>query len=145
MKKSIFAVVALALVASLFVPMMVRGQQRSGPVLEAVRLGFVTSTLGNWLIPSPYLSSTHLSTVTTATPKTSVGVLGCVIIGVAGAAASTVTIYNGDSAVAGNILTIVDGATVGQKCYGIIFNHGGGFHIVVASGGAVPDVTVTWR
>ena len=114
-----------------------------------VQLFRIFATRSNGLpiaIPTPYLNYTHITTVSTVVPKTSVGILGCVIIGTAGAAGSTVKIYNGPSALAINEMANIDGTLAGREfCYGIIFNHGGGFAINVASGGAVPDVVVTWR
>ena len=123
-----------------------------------VQLFRIFATRGNGLpisIPTPYLRSTHITTGTTVLVKTNVaasgltpasagtGVIGCVTIGVAGAAASTVKLYNSRTADANELLATVDGAAVRQLCYGMIFSEA--LTVVVASGGTVPDVVVTWR
>lgn len=65
------------------------------------------------------------------------GLLGTVNVNTA-VNASTVTIYNNTSAVAGDIVAIVDGGTVSSKGYFVYCEKG--ITVVIASGS--PDVTI---
>lgn len=119
-------------------------------------LGFVTASLlvslgaaftsraEAQITQAVYFTHTHITTATTTAVKTLPGVVHCVVIGVAGAASSTVKLYNGTVA-AGNLVATIDGAaTAGQRfCYDSIF--GTSINVVTASAGAVPDTVVTWH
>lgn len=94
--------------------------------------------------PFGYWKQTHITTATTTLVKAYPGGVGCVVIGVAGAASSTVKLYDG--AVTGaNLKATIDGAaTAGQPfCYNAIYNTS--INVVTASGGVVPDTVVMWH
>lgn len=92
--------------------------------------------------PNSYISK-NITTASTNILKASRGIAGCVVVGVAGAAGSTVKLYN-SSASAQNLMATVDGTNVGGTfCYNMLFSNG--LVAVVASAGAVPDVVVTWK
>lgn len=142
MKRTIAIFTTVVVIAALFFSLPAKTIAQIGPGAQAVRLFFTTNTLGTFTL-TPYLRSAQITATGTLNPKTTVGILGCVIVGVAGAAGSTIKIYNG-TVVAENLLATVDGTVAGGTfCYGMIFNEG--LNIVTASSGASPDAVVTWR
>lgn len=112
--------------------------------LMAVFGSVFTARVDGQVTQAVWFTHTHITTATTTAVKVSPGVVHCVIIGVAGAASSTVKLYNG-AVNAGNLVATIDGAvTAGQKfCYDSIF--GTSINVVTASAGAVPDTVVTWH
>ncbi len=127
--------VCAVIIACIFVPILYA--QNSGLLARYGRVA-------DFRLPTPYLMSTHITGTGTLSPKSTVGVVGCVVIGVAGAASSTIKLYNGQIIISQNLLATIDATQVGQQfCYGMIFNDS--LTIVTASGGTSPDAVVTWR
>lgn len=136
--------IALILGTLLAVPVHIAAQ-----VLNTKSAGWMGVTLRggtNPYVAAPaYLKSVNLSSTTSGTMvKNGPGVIACVIINSAGAASSTITLYNATGPVTGYKLATIDATQVGRLfCYGMIFS--GALTVAVASGGTAPDVTITYR
>ena len=96
-------------------------------------------------VPIPaYLLSANITTSTTTVVKATSGVLGCIIINTAGAAAHTITVYGTAGATSYNKIATIDGtAAAGQElCYGVLAQDG---LTVVTATGTPANITVTYR
>lgn len=104
----------------------------------------LTSGSGRSIGVPAYLLSKNITTASTTVVKASPGVLACVNVNKAGAAGSTAKLYDHPTSALGVVLGTLDTATSGvELCYGLIFPDG--LVIVTASGGALADLTVTYR
>ena len=112
----------------------------------AISTGAVGGITNHWIIPAYLKSCNYSATTTSNTCHSGPTVLGCVVINNAGAAGSTIKIYN---QLAGNVIASVlhetiDATQVGRQfCYGKLLT--GGLTIAHASGGAAADFTVTYQ
>ena len=120
---------------------------RSQGVLPGQSIGWIGGALrgATHFVSIPaYLLSQNFSATTTATiVKNGAGVVGCVVVNTAGAAGSTITLYNSNSASAGYKLATISTAAQWEGCYGMIFS--GALTVAIASSGTAPDVTITYR
>lgn len=112
----------------------------------AIATGAVGGLTNHWIVPA-YLKGCHYTATTTGNVcHTGPTVIGCVIINTAGAASSTITLYDQAGLVvnASYVQDLIDATQVGRQfCYGRLFK--GGLVVVHASGGAAADFTVTYQ
>lgn len=107
-------------------------------------LGYAAGASRPRAVPA-YLKSTNYTATTTYTlVHGGATVLGCVVINTAGAASSTIKLYNSYGAIAAYLKATIDATQVGRQfCYGDIYS--GALAVAVASGGAAPDITITYQ
>lgn len=108
--------------------------------------GGVAGKSRTWAVPAYLKSCLYSSTTAGTNCHAGPMVLGCVVINTAGAASSTIKLYNqtGATVIAGTLGETIDATQVGRQfCYGRLLT--GGLTVAITSSGASPDVSITWQ